>query len=225
MFHKKHGVLLDGNNEFLRVIHGKDRLYPDTDTPSMPTAESLIKSAKESMGLRPWELEEKMLPSGFTKDQVELLIRHEKTEFFLELIKKGFSEKLVYHCLVEIAILLRREGYDFNLLKPDEIELVIKNVAEKRVPHNKIPRIFETMLDVEERNADEIINSFSCETVDQSKLDVTINELLRELNSREVDRKTLRSKTVVSVLKQYENLNGSIINSRIEEILLSGDVQ
>ena len=49
-------VLPNGNSEFLRVIHGKDRLYPDTDQPFIPLDTKRVAELKQQMGMRPWEL-------------------------------------------------------------------------------------------------------------------------------------------------------------------------
>ena len=50
-------LLPNGNTEFLRVIHGKDRLYPDTDTPALDLDLDKIQDLKKKVGKRPWEIE------------------------------------------------------------------------------------------------------------------------------------------------------------------------
>ena len=67
------------NSEFLRVIHGKDRMYSDTDTP--PVSISLDYTTLLSDNIAPWELCEKLPIS------VRELISIEKANFYQEFSK------------------------------------------------------------------------------------------------------------------------------------------
>ena len=71
-------LTLDGNSEFLRVIHGKDRLYPDTDTPPIDMDLEKIRKLEENVGIRPWEIYEEFNKKyGYDYYQFVKLIRHE----------------------------------------------------------------------------------------------------------------------------------------------------
>ncbi|MFW9992274.1 MAG: Glu-tRNA(Gln) amidotransferase subunit GatE [Candidatus Odinarchaeota archaeon] len=216
-------VLPDGNNEFLRVIHGKDRLYPDTDTPSMPVPESRIETARKAVSsmIRPWELEKTMLTWGFTRDQVKLLIRHGKVDWFLMLVKpRGFPPKLVYTCLVETAIYLRRKGHDLMDLTSDTVERVLQAIVAGIVPRNKLSSLLEYLLENHDVPVDMAIERFQTGKMDLESLDRCILNTFSELKTAGLQEELLVAKTVGTVLhKNSYKLNGSHVKTRIEELL------
>ncbi|MFW9917506.1 MAG: Glu-tRNA(Gln) amidotransferase subunit GatE [Candidatus Thorarchaeota archaeon] len=66
-------VLPNGNSEFLRVIHGKDRLYPDTDTQGIPIApERLEQIFSENQPPKPWDLSE---TTDLTLTEIAFIVR------------------------------------------------------------------------------------------------------------------------------------------------------
>ncbi|MHA2270427.1 MAG: Glu-tRNA(Gln) amidotransferase subunit GatE [Candidatus Hodarchaeales archaeon] len=68
-------VLPNGNSEFLRVIHGKDRLYPDTDTQGIPIApERLAQIFSENQPPKPWDLSE---TTDLTLAEIALIVRED----------------------------------------------------------------------------------------------------------------------------------------------------
>ncbi|MHA2297964.1 MAG: Glu-tRNA(Gln) amidotransferase subunit GatE [Candidatus Hodarchaeales archaeon] len=216
-------VLPNGNNEFLRVIHGKDRLYPDTDTPSMPVQDSRIDTTRKSVSsmIRPWQLEKKMLAWGFTKDQVELLIRHDKIDWFLNLVQaRGFPAKLVYNCLVENAIYLRRKGHDLSNLVRVNVEHVLQAVTSKQVPMNRLTGLLEFLLVNRDLPVHKAIKHFQVDEEASRDLDDKILKEIRKLRGMGLKRKRFFAKVVGNVLyKNDYQLDGSLVNDRIEKLL------
>ncbi|MFX0114675.1 MAG: Glu-tRNA(Gln) amidotransferase subunit GatE [Candidatus Hodarchaeota archaeon] len=80
-------VLPNGNSEFLRVIHGKDRLYPDTDTQGIPiTPDRLERIFSEYQPPKPWNLVE---TTDLSLIEVALIVRDNLLfSFFINLTKK-----------------------------------------------------------------------------------------------------------------------------------------
>ena len=76
-------VLPNGNNEFLRVIHGKDRLYPDTDTPPIPIKEETILEIQDQpKPIQPWTLMEEF---GLSLQEIAFIIRRDEfSPFFIK---------------------------------------------------------------------------------------------------------------------------------------------
>ena len=105
-------LLPNGNSEFLRVIHGKERIYPDTDTPPVVVPDGLINETRKAVGKRPWDLAHDLHKRfGFGQHQIDLLIRDEKTEKFGNYTEQlGLSGPLAYRLLIELPRKKRREG-------------------------------------------------------------------------------------------------------------------
>ncbi len=80
-------VLENGNSEFLRVIHGKDRLYPDTDTAPIPIVpERLKKIFAQEFPPKLWDI---LALGELTLHELSQIVRNDVFFwFFLELTEK-----------------------------------------------------------------------------------------------------------------------------------------
>jgi glutamyl-tRNA(Gln) amidotransferase subunit E len=139
--------LLDGNSEFLRVIHGKERIYPDTDTPPIDVSKEEVEESRKLVGKRPWEvLQDLRERHKFIEHQVDLLIRDEKIErFYYYTEKLGLSGSLAYRLLVDTPRSTRRrgaevvdasldkigEGLSKGLVLPGQIDALVEVFAKE----------------------------------------------------------------------------------------------
>ncbi|MCE7741846.1 MAG: hypothetical protein GOP50_05265, partial [Candidatus Heimdallarchaeota archaeon] len=136
----------NGNSEFLRVIHGKDRIYPDTDTPPVVISLERIQEIIDTIGKRPWEIS-KDLKERFQFDQnhVDLLIRDEKLDKFYEITDNlGLDAHLAYKLLIDLPREKRRKGIEINaevidklvelfsnkIIIPEQLEIVLPHLLE-----------------------------------------------------------------------------------------------
>jgi glutamyl-tRNA(Gln) amidotransferase subunit E len=115
-------LLPNGNSEFLRVIHGKERIYPDTDTPPIVITQDLIQECRTKVGKRPWEISEELhMKYGLNQRQVDLLIGSENVERFYGYTKLGLKGSVAYRLLVELPRQKRREGLDVTTQTIDKL--------------------------------------------------------------------------------------------------------
>jgi glutamyl-tRNA(Gln) amidotransferase subunit E len=129
-------LLPNGNTEFLRVIHGKDRLYPDTDTPALDLDLDRIERLRERVKKRPWELE-KEFHDKYDLDFSHLqgLVHENRYEDFLQIVgQNSVSPKLVYSYLTETLKHLRRKGVNIDEIGVEEIIQDLKNALSKEKP-------------------------------------------------------------------------------------------
>ncbi|MCG3219529.1 MAG: Glu-tRNA(Gln) amidotransferase subunit GatE, partial [Candidatus Heimdallarchaeota archaeon] len=78
-------VTKDLNSEFLRVIHGKDRIYPDTDTPPIMVEPELIEKLTAKKRTAPWSMVNCLGKKGFSLEEIGLIIRDDRISTFHEL--------------------------------------------------------------------------------------------------------------------------------------------
>jgi len=137
-------LLPDGNTEFLRVIHGKERIYPDTDTPPIVISKELIEECRKAIRIRPWEIYEELHSRfGLNQYQVDLLIRDEKTAKFYEYVEKlHLKGSSAYRLLVELPHYARRKGFKLNERIIDELA---RNLSQKRITIQQTIPIVEIM--------------------------------------------------------------------------------
>jgi len=137
----------NGNSEFLRVIHGKERIYPDTDTPPIAISKETFEECREQIGKRPWEIYENLHTKyNFNQHQVDMLIRAEKVEKFYDYVDKlQLKGQTAYHLLIELPRRKRREGIEYSsqtcdklaealshkLVIPEQTDLLIGIFAKK----------------------------------------------------------------------------------------------
>jgi glutamyl-tRNA(Gln) amidotransferase subunit E len=132
-------VLANGNNEFLRVIHGKERLYPDTDTPLVPYPMEKYEKIRSKPINRPLELLAKYGDRGLTLDKLELIIREERVPQFIKMVDEGnASVPLAFRLLIEIPRWLARNGATANLISNDLLGAVADAITKSELPGFKL---------------------------------------------------------------------------------------
>ncbi len=129
-------LLPNGNTEFLRVIHGKDRLYPDTDTPALDLDLQKIQQLKERVKKRPWELEKEFQENyGLKFTHLQNLVHENRLADFIHIVNQNsINPKLVYSYLTETLKHLRRKGVNASEIHKDEILEDLKNALSKEKP-------------------------------------------------------------------------------------------
>lgn len=128
-----------GNNEFLRVIHGRDRMYSDTDTPpiSIPNEVRTIKN--EKINVNPWDIfadypinifELKfIINKGFYKQFTNLLARHpDKIRTIIGLIQNSFS-------------IINKHELDTVILLKNGFEDAINDILENKISKDSLEKI------------------------------------------------------------------------------------
>ncbi len=154
-------ALPDGNSDFLRVIHGMDRLYPDTDTPVLDMDMNAVNQLAEKVGKRPWEYEQEYGKLyGLNFDQIGQLIRHEYIPLFEELVKVHKITSLrVYRFLEETSLALQREKVPLNTLSKEKmVELLIR--ADKgHYDWAILPELIKTAITNPEMAIEEVLNA------------------------------------------------------------------
>ena len=169
----------DGNTEFLRVIHGKDRIYPDTDTP--PIVISLEKIQEMTMGLtkRPWEVFDDLNKKyEFSQDQVDLLIRDEKIERFYDYTeKRKIDANLAYRLLINIPREKKRNG----VIISDSITDIIADCLEKRdILAEQIEAVIKILLENPNLTSTEIKAKLNTKEIPLDELEAIILAKIRE---------------------------------------------
>jgi glutamyl-tRNA(Gln) amidotransferase subunit E len=140
-------LLPNGNTEFLRMIHGKERIYPDTDTPPIVINREVIQQCVEKVGKRPWEIYDDLHSRyNLGQYQVDLLIRDEKVEKFYDYTEKlKLGGSTAYHLLIELRRSERRKGAAISdhiidqlanalsrsLIIPEQIPLITEILAKQ----------------------------------------------------------------------------------------------
>jgi glutamyl-tRNA(Gln) amidotransferase subunit E len=218
-------LLPNGNSEFLRVIHGKERIYPDTDTPPIVTSKELINETKKAVGKRPWEITEDLDKRyGFDQHQVDLLIRDEKTEKLYDYVDHlKLNGALAYRLLIELPRQERREGIKLTaktidtlaealsrkLMIPEQLDLIVNILAE------------EPTLSVEQAVRKHLLKPATKSEIHKLIQQQLKSQNLSKLRRNETYRKIMIPKIVGAVLQAINHsVEGKKIAKQVETFIL-----
>ena len=192
-------ALLDGNSEFLRVIHGKDRLYPDTDTPIIDMDMDEVYALKEKVGKRPWEIEKEYNEKyGLTFEQLKQLIRHDRLEDFEKLVENGFNPKLVYKVLEETLKSIQREGIEIKNITIKDIKDTIKGAQQGLFDNSVIPNILKEKAKSSEKSVQQILIGLDIKKIEVSELEKIFPDALNEYNESQLKKNDIKYKEQLS---------------------------
>jgi glutamyl-tRNA(Gln) amidotransferase subunit E len=211
-------LLSDGNSEFLRVIHGKERIYPDTDTPPIVVPKQEIEECKKLVGKRPWEMFEDLHGKySFSQEQVDLLIRDGKIERFYDYVRElELDPFLAYHLLVELPRSKRRQGV---IVDDWVVDQLAEGLSRRLATPGQIDLLIEILVQEPKLGIQQAVKKLAAPSFTDAQLKDLITQHLGLFNKTKIlsdkaYRKLAISKTVGEVLKAVEY---SIVGKAIAE--------
>jgi len=220
-------LLPNGNSEFLRVIHGKERIYPDTDTPPIVITRAEVEELKRKVGRRPWEIQEELhTRHSFNEYQVDQLIRSEKIEKFYAFTEGlGLSGSLAYRLLIELPRSRRREGV---LLSDKTIVELAEALSVKAVIPEQLDLLVDLFVEEPALAMEKALKKLHASPVRKDKLELMIAEQLElhdqsRLRSDEAYRMRVVPKIVGEVLKATNHsVSGKGVANRVYVLIMKG---
>jgi glutamyl-tRNA(Gln) amidotransferase subunit E len=219
--------LPNGNSEFLRVIHGKERIYPDTDTPPIVISRELVQECWKMVGKRPWEIFEDLHGKySLSQDQVDLLIRDEKVEKFYGYVGRlRLSGHLAYRLLVELQRWKRRKG-----LRVSEyiVDRLAESLSRRIITPAQVDPLTDLLAKEPSLTVDEAASRLKKPFITESRLN---NLLLKQLEnfdksrmqSDEAYRKLAVSKIVGAILERVNRaVDGKKVSDKVCELIKKG---
>jgi glutamyl-tRNA(Gln) amidotransferase subunit E len=214
--------LPDCNTEFLRVIHGKDRLYPDTDTPPIDMDVEIIKKLKERVRKRPWEIVEEFKKYKLNYSQVVKLIRHNRVEFFRNLVEEfKFNPTRCYQFLEETLVALRRKGLKVKKIKSDLIIEILKGAHDGLYDFNQIPAVTEEFIKKPKKKLMQVLSDLKFKKVTQKDLERYYTEALKDIQDSYWKKagKKKRASKITGIIMQ--RIKGAYSGKKVYDFVLS----
>jgi glutamyl-tRNA(Gln) amidotransferase subunit E len=216
-------LLPSGNSEFLRVIHGKERIYPDTDTPPIVISKELVEECRSKTGKRPWEIYEDLHDQyNFTQNQVDLLIRDEKVEKFYSYVQNLRLEgALAYHLLIELPRYARRKGLGIDEHIVDELA---EGFSKKLINRQQVEALIQIFAEEPEISIKQAVERLTISHATYTELDSIIQEQLSFFEGSKIAsdpsyRKRVLPKIVGEVLKSVNySVEGQRIVKRVQAL-------
>jgi len=217
-------LLPNGNTEFLRVIHGKERIYPDTDTPPVVIPKELIEECKAKVGKRPWEIQAGLHSKhNFTQTQVDLLIRDEKIGKFYEHVEKlGLKGSIAYRLLIELPRSKRRRGLEVSQKTLDRLA---QELANKRITLQQAEALAEILAKEPSKGFEKAVKELKTRRVSEAEIGKTILKHLERfdvsrIRSDQAYRKVAVPKIVGAVLEDFNHLlEGKQVLEKVQDFV------
>jgi glutamyl-tRNA(Gln) amidotransferase subunit E len=192
-------LLPNGNSEFLRVIHGKERIYPDTDTPPLVISKEIIEECRKQVGKRPWELFEELHSRyGFSQSQTDLLIRDEKTTKFQQYTEElKLNGSLAYRLLIEMPRNKRRKGTKISQRITDKLA---EGLSRKLTIPEQVDTLAEILAEKPSLTLEQALKKLGVpQTSDQKLKDIVLQKLNSFDRHRLLTDRTYRKLTVPKI--------------------------
>ncbi|MHA2367104.1 MAG: hypothetical protein ACXAC7_24340, partial [Candidatus Hodarchaeales archaeon] len=130
------------NSEFLRVIHGKDRMYSDTDTPPI-SIDLTTRENKHNPVLTPWEIYSKYDVNIF---ELKFIITEGFYHLFSNLCLK-FPKKVrsILGLIQESKYLIKKFSLNNESLNRNGFEAVLEDIIKKNISKDDLGKILRKL--------------------------------------------------------------------------------
>lgn len=126
--------LNSGSTDFERILPGPDRMYPDTDHPSVKISTERINRIRARLLEPVWEREQRYLALGLAPELARELVTHRNNDIFDCLVQQdGLPAKWLAVALMQILKHLRRLGHPVDRIPDAELKRILTSVP----PHQK----------------------------------------------------------------------------------------
>jgi len=220
-------LLPNGNSEFLRVIHGKERIYPDTDTPPIVIAKDLVDESRKAVGKRPWEITHDLHNKyGFNQHQTDLLIRDEKLEKFHTYTDKlSLNGPLAYRLLIEFPRKKRREGIK---LTDKAVDKLAEGLSRKLMTPEQIDPLANMLSEEPQLTIEQAVEKLVLKPATEEEISLLIKQQLKsqdleKLRTDETYRRIMIPKAVGAVLKAvHYSAEGKKVAEQVRALIRKG---
>ena len=222
-------LLRDGNTEFLRVIHGKERIYPDTDTPPIVISKEFVEQCRKKVDKRPWELYNELHSKyNLNQFQVDALIRQEKVDVFCKYVEDlRLKGSLAFHLLIDVPLNLHRKGKKISTRAVDQLA---EALSQNRTFREQINPLIEFLNEEPSTETTQALKKIGFRKITEKQLDklilqkITVADL-SEARSDQYHRKAIVAKIAGEVLKAINHsVPGIIVAEKIDFLLDRSDL-
>ncbi|MFX0185995.1 MAG: hypothetical protein ACFE95_23165, partial [Candidatus Hodarchaeota archaeon] len=132
----------EGISTFLRDLHGRSRLYPDTDLPPIVIDSKRIKKIAEDLPEHFLDRIQRMKASySVSEEIVENLVYEDRADIFEQLLQKGAPLKVVVTTLTQTLTALSREGIEVSNINNDHLVKIFEALIENKFSKEAIPEL------------------------------------------------------------------------------------
>ena len=207
----------NGISTFTRDLHGKSRLYPDTDLPPIVIDLERVKNINKDLPENFWGKIQKLSKEySISSELAENLIYDNKDQVFEELIQNGAPLKVVLTTLTQTLTAISREGVDIDNISNYHLLSIFDAIKSKKIAKEAIPEI---LIQVGTDPTKSITKSISdIGKISLKELDTLIITLLQRSQNLVEERKMDAFSPLMGLLMKEVRgkIDGKIISERLQ---------
>jgi Glu-tRNA(Gln) amidotransferase subunit E-like FAD-binding protein len=208
----------DGTTDYMRVLPGSDRMYPETDIPSLVIDEERVKKIKAMLPEGPEAILKKLKEQyGLSEQLADKLVISENRELFYEICGKfNVEPTTIAITLEETLVNLRRKGIQ-ELPKKYLFDL-FKALEEKKISREAIPNVLEILGKEKSESLSDIMKKQRFEAVSEKDVEKEVKELVRQ--TKGVDKNRAFNVVMGEAMKKFRGkIAGNIISDIVKREL------
>lgn len=214
-------VNMEGISTFMRDLHGKSRLYPDTDSIPIVLNVERVKMIGENLPEHFWKRIKRMTEQyNLSEEIAEELVYNDKADIFETLLMKGASEKVLITTLTQTLIAISREGVNIHNITEAHISEIFEALNAKKFAKEAIPEILVEIGNDPRKTVAEISIKYDG-GFNQNDLENLVMRILNEsqdlINERGMDA---FSPLMGLVMKEARGrIDGKIVSEKLRNLL------
>ncbi|MHA1340127.1 MAG: Glu-tRNA(Gln) amidotransferase subunit GatE [Promethearchaeota archaeon] len=173
-------ALENGNNEFLRDLHGGARLYPDTDSREIRLEPTFLKEIRKKLPKYPWDLiKEDSKTYNLPPETIKELLLNGFLFLFKKIMQfhKGKST-LVATILLEMTKSLRRDGFEVDYITDKHYIDIFKALNDNKIAKEAIEPILQYISKNPEDSVENAIKKIGIKTISIEKLENIVQNII-----------------------------------------------
>jgi len=203
----------DGTTDYMRVLPGSDRMYPETDIPSIVIESERLAKISAMLPERPDVVFKRLKDKYHLSEQLaDKLVISENRELFQEICDSmKVDPTIVVITLEETLTNLRRKGIE-GISKKHLIE-VFKALEEKSLSREAIPTVLEEWAKEPQETLVAIIRKAKLEAVSEKDIEKEVKELVKQ--NKGLDRQRAFNLIMGRIMERHRGKIGGDIIAKI----------
>lgn len=207
----------DGTTDYMRVLPGSNRMYPETDIPSIVIEKERVEKIRAMLPERPDMVLKKLKEKYKLSEQLaDKLVISEYRELFQEICDSIKVEPTTVAITLEETLAnLRRKGVA-ELSKKHYLEL-FKALELKKISREAIPNVLEAWAKQSNEPLADVLKKEKFEAVSEQEIEKLVRELAKKAGA---DKQRAFNVVMGEVMKRYRGkISGSTIASIVRKEL------
>ena len=202
----------DGTTDYMRVLPGSDRMYPETDIPSIVIESERLAKIETMLPEKPGAVFKRLKEKYHLSEQLaDKLVISENRELFQEISDSiKIEPTIVAITLEETLTNLRRKGVQ---VPKTHLIAIFTALEEKKMPREAIPTVLEEWAKEPNETLAAILKRAKLEAVSEKDIEKEVKELVRQ--NKGLDKQRAFNLIMGRIMERHRGKIGGDIIAKI----------